>query len=50
VIAKGDEVLDWREMRAAYGHDRLRLLDGSDHAIGEFDQYIPEILQFLRLG
>jgi predicted esterase YcpF (UPF0227 family) len=49
VIAKGDEVLDWREMQAAYGHDRLRLIEGSDHAISEFDAYIPEILQFLRL-
>lgn len=50
VIAKGDEVLDWREMRAAYGYDRVRLLEGSDHAISEFDEFIPEILQFLHLA
>ncbi len=47
LIAQGDEVLDWREMRAAYGHDRLRLIAGSDHALSDFDQYIPEILDFL---
>ena len=47
VIAKGDEVLDWREMLAAYGHDRVRLIEGSDHAISDFDLYMPEILQFL---
>ncbi len=47
VIAKGDEVLDWREMLATYGHDRVRLIEGSDHAISDFDLYMPEILQFL---
>ena len=47
VIAKGDEVLDWREMLAAYGHDRVRLIEGSDHAISDFDLYMPEILQVL---
>ena len=50
VIAKGDEVLDWREMQAAYGHDRLRLIEGSDHAISDFDTFLPEILGFLRLS
>ena len=47
VIAKGDEVLDWREMQAAYGHDRVRLIEGSDHAISDFETYLPEILAFL---
>lgn len=50
VIAKGDEVLDWREMLAAHGQDRVRLIEGSDHALSDFDLYIPEILQFLRLS
>ena len=50
VIAKGDEVLDWREMQAAYGYDQVKLLEGSDHAISEFDEYIPEIMQFLHLA
>jgi len=50
VIAKGDEVLDWREMHAAYGHDRLRLIEGSDHALSDFEAYLPEVLAFLGLG
>ena len=47
VVAQGDEVLDWREMLAAYGHDRVRLIEGSDHALSDFDTYLPEILEFL---
>ena len=50
VIAQGDEVLDWREMLAAHGQDRVRLIEGSDHAISDFDVYIPEILEFLQLS
>lgn len=50
VIAQGDEVLDWREMVAAYGHDRLRLIAGSDHALSDFEAYLPEILDFLGLS
>jgi predicted esterase YcpF (UPF0227 family) len=47
VITKGDEVLDWHEMLAAYGQDRVRLIEGSDHAISDFDLYLPEIFKFL---
>jgi predicted esterase YcpF (UPF0227 family) len=50
VIAKGDEVLDWREMLACHEAGRVRLVEGSDHALGDFDLYLPEILQFLRLA
>ena len=50
VIAQGDEVLDWREMVAAYGHDRLRLIAGSDHALSDFDIHLPDILDFLGLA
>ena len=49
VIAQGDEVLDWREMLAAYGDDQVRLIEGSDHAISDFDDHLPEILRFLQL-
>lgn len=50
VIAKGDEVLDWREMLSAYGSDRVRLIEGGDHAITDFETYLPEILAFLGLS
>lgn len=50
VVAKGDEVLDWREMTARYPGARLRLLEGSDHAISEFDDHLDEVLAFLALA
>ena len=50
VIAKGDEVLDWREMLACHESGRVRLVEGSDHALSDFDLYLPEILEFLRLA
>jgi uncharacterized protein len=49
VIAKGDEVLDWREMNARYSGARQILVEGSDHALSDFDQHLPAILQFLKL-
>ena len=50
VIAKGDEVLDWREMLARHEAGQVRLVEGSDHALSDFDEYLPEILEFLRLA
>jgi predicted esterase YcpF (UPF0227 family) len=50
IIAKGDEVLDWREMTGRYPGVRTRLLEGSDHAISEFDEHLAEVLDFLDLA
>ncbi len=50
VIAKGDELLDWREMTARYAGSHLRLLEGGDHALTQFDPHIPAILDFLDLA
>jgi predicted esterase YcpF (UPF0227 family) len=50
VIAQGDEVLDWREMLARHGGGQVRLIEGSDHALSDFDLYLPEILEFLHLA
>ena len=50
VIAKGDEVLDWREMTARYAGARIRLLEGSDHALSDFDAQIDEVFEFLQLA
>ena len=49
VIAKGDEVLDWREMRSRYADCNLKLLEGGDHALSDFDLHLPAVLDFLRL-
>lgn len=50
LIAKGDEVLDWREMSAHYRGAHGRLLEGSNHAISEFPDYLDEVLAFLDLA
>jgi predicted esterase YcpF (UPF0227 family) len=50
VIAKGDEVLDWREMTARYPGAAVRLLDGGDHALTDFDEHLPFILRHLQLS
>jgi predicted esterase YcpF (UPF0227 family) len=50
VIAKGDEVLDWREMQARHQGGQVRLIEGSDHALSDFELYLPEILEFLRMA
>ena len=49
IIAKGDELLDWREMTARYPGANLRLLEGSDHALSDFDDHLPHLLRFLKL-
>ncbi len=49
VIAKGDEVLDWREMAGRYPGARMRLLEGGDHAISNFESHLPEVMDFLGL-
>ena len=49
VIAKGDELLDWREMTARYPGSRVKLLEGGDHALSDFDDHIDEVLGFLGL-
>lgn len=50
VIAKGDEVLDWREMVARYPGSRLLVLEGGDHALSGFEAQLPEVLAFLGLS
>jgi hypothetical protein len=50
VIAKGDEVLDWREMVGRYPGVNLKLLEGSDHAISDFDDHIDEVFAHLQLA
>ena len=49
VIAKGDEVLSWREMSERYAGAQIRLLEGSDHALSDFDDQFPAVLAFLGL-
>ena len=50
VAATGDEVLDWREMTAHYAGARQFVIDGSDHGISEFAQYVDQVLAFCGLA
>jgi len=48
IIAKGDEVLDWREMSARYPGSRIRLLEGGDHALSDFEtKHLDDVMAFL---
>jgi len=49
IVAQGDEVLDWCEMQAFCAGGDIRLLEGSDHAISDFDDHIDEVFAFLGL-
>ncbi len=49
VIAKGDELLDWREMTASYPGAHVRLLEGGDHALSDFGHHLPFVLEFLGI-
>lgn len=50
VIAKGDELLSWQEMATRYAGEPMRLIEGSDHALSDFDDHLPHILRFLKLA
>ncbi|MES2423123.1 MAG: YqiA/YcfP family alpha/beta fold hydrolase [Pseudomonadota bacterium] len=50
VIAKGDELLDWREMLARYAGASIRLIEGSDHALSDFDDHTNAVFDFLALA
>ena len=50
LAATGDEVLDYRDMVAHYAGARQHVIEGSDHAIPEFPQYVDEVLAFCGLG
>ncbi|MEY3611483.1 MAG: hypothetical protein RJB14_1205 [Pseudomonadota bacterium] len=50
LIAKGDEVLDWREMLARHQAGQVCLIEGSDHALSDFEDHLPQILEFLQLA
>jgi predicted esterase YcpF (UPF0227 family) len=47
IIAKGDEVLDWREMLQACQHGQVLLHEGSDHGISDFEAHLPRVTSFL---
>lgn len=50
LAATGDEVLDWREMVAHYPGARQIVIQGSDHGMAEFVDYLDEVLDFCGIA
>ena len=43
-------MLSWQEMTQRYPGARIKLLEGSDHALSDFDQHWADVLRFLGLA
>jgi len=41
-----DELLDWRGMTVHYAGARQRVIEGADHGLSGFAQYMDEVLEF----
>lgn len=50
IAATGDEVLDWRDMVAHYPGARQCVIEGSDHGISEFGEYVDRVLAFCGIA
>ena len=46
MAAKGDEVLDWGEMVAKYPNAHQLILEGGDHAISDYPNYLNQLMDF----
>jgi predicted esterase YcpF (UPF0227 family) len=48
IAAKGDELLDWREMVAFYPGAKQLVLEGSDHGIADYANHLPAVIEFIE--
>lgn len=46
LAAKGDEVLDWREMADWYAGSHGHIIEGGDHGLSDFARWLPEVMAF----
>ena len=46
IAATGDELLDWREMADNFPGARHKIIEGSDHGLSDFADYMDEVLAF----
>ncbi|CAN5246183.1 alpha/beta fold hydrolase [soil metagenome] len=49
ICATGDEVLDWREMAAHFSGCRQNVIEGSDHGLSQFSDWVAPVLDFCEL-
>ncbi|QWD78814.1 YqiA/YcfP family alpha/beta fold hydrolase [Polynucleobacter sp. MWH-Svant-W18] len=47
IAAKGDELLDWKEMAEFYPGAYQLVLEGSDHGIADYPDHLPKVLDFI---
>lgn len=47
IAAKGDELLDWREMVDFYPGAKQLVLEGSDHGISNYAEHLPKVIDFI---
>jgi predicted esterase YcpF (UPF0227 family) len=48
IAAKGDELLDWKEMSAFYPGAKQLILEGSDHGIADYAEHLPVVIEFIE--
>ncbi len=48
IAAKGDELLDWKEMVAFYSGAKQLVLEGSDHGIADYADHLLKVLEFIQ--
>jgi predicted esterase YcpF (UPF0227 family) len=48
IAAKGDELLDWKEMVAFYPGAKQLILEGSDHGISDYVNHLPAVIDFIE--
>jgi predicted esterase YcpF (UPF0227 family) len=46
LAATGDELLDWREMADWFAGCHSHIIEGSDHGLSGFEQWLPQVLAF----
>lgn len=50
LAATGDAVIDYRTMTCKYAGARQRVIEGSNHELSDFAQYMDEVLGFCGVG
>lgn len=50
IAAKGDALLDWRMMVKHYEGASQLVIDGSDHGLSDFEEYLDKVLSFCRIA
>ncbi|QWE23755.1 hypothetical protein FD977_05550 [Polynucleobacter sp. AP-Elch-400A-B2] len=48
IAAKGDELLDWKEMVAFYPGAKQLILEGGDHGISDYANHLSAVVDFIK--